>query len=509
MITFNEQDKAKFQEIGIEESQVKQQIENFKYGFPYIVLDRAAKVGDGIFSFSEKEQKELINYYDTEKDTFEIIKMVPASGAASRMFKSLLSYLNDTTSEVPKDVQTCMEQITSFAFYEELKDTLKKNNHDLSTLLENKDYKTILEYLMLEKGMNYANKPKALLLFHRYEDDVRTALEEHFVEGAQYIQAGDDEVKIHFTVSPEHLPAFKSMVKEISKKYEKAYQVNFYITYSVQKPSTDTIAVTLDNQIFRLSDNSILFRPGGHGALIHNLNDLEEEIVFIKNIDNVVPDHLKQDTYTYKKVLGGLLLRLKTQIDDYIDLLYEGSATEEELEEMRAFAEKHLLIHFDKETFALKDTEVKLDMLYETFNRPIRICGMVKNEGEPGGGPFWVKEESGKLSLQIVESAQIDMGNKQQAAIVGNATHFNPVDLVCCITNAYNEKFDLTDFINEKTGFISQKSKDGSTIKVQELPGLWNGAMADWITVFVEVPVSTFNPVKTINDLLRPQHQPK
>ncbi len=509
MITFNDNDKRRFKEIGIDEAQVKSQIENFKYGFPYINLDRAARVGDGIFSFSEKEQAALIDYYEKEKNDFEVIKLVPASGAASRMFKALLSYLNDTTAAVSVEVQTCMDNIRSFAFYDDLKKTLKDHQYEISDLLSKKDYRTILTYLMLEKGMNYANKPKALLAFHSYEDDVRLALEEHFVEGVEYVKGSDKEVKIHFTVSPEHLSDFKAMVKEKKEKYEKTYQVNFYVTYSIQKPSTDTIAVTLDNQPFRLENGSILFRPGGHGALIHNLNDLEEDIVFIKNIDNVVPDHLKPDTYAYKKVLGGLLLQLKNKIDDYVDLLYDGNVTDEEFEEMRDFAEKRLLIHFDQETFALKEKEEKLDMLYQVFNRPIRVCGMVKNEGEPGGGPFWVKEETGKLSLQIVESAQIDMGSKQQAAIVQSATHFNPVDLVCGITNAYEEKFDLLDFVNEKTGFISQKSKDGKMLKAQELPGLWNGAMADWITVFVEVPVTTFNPVKVVNDLLRPQHQPK
>jgi len=518
MINLNDRDLQQIKEKKIPVETIEKQIQQFKEGFPYIQLDRPATIGDGVFKFDDRKVQELVQYYENRYQEFDTIKFVPASGAASRMFKDLYAFMQDYTGsekqlqELEKQdgfhsVKYFLDHLHEFAFYHELKHTMRESGYDLEDCRKNKYFKVILEYLLTEKGMNYANKPKALLLFHTENGDSRLSLEEHLVEGAHYAQNKKGTVKIHFTVSPEHLSDFKHSIQQKKIKFENKFRVHYDISYSVQKPSTDTIAVTPGNEPFRDDKGTLLFRPGGHGALIENLNDLEEEIVFIKNIDNVVPDRLKNHTHLYKKVLGGYLLKVKNQIDEYLELLNEGSATEQELEEMRAFAYDELLLFNNKESFSKKDYIEKVDLLYNQLNRPVRVCGMVKNEGEPGGGPFWVKSESGKTSLQIVEKAQIDFNKKNQSKIAAQATHFNPVDLVCALKDFKGDSFDLKQFVDPSTGFISEKSKNGKKLKALELPGLWNGAMADWITVFVEVPIITFNPVKIINDLLRENHK--
>ncbi len=518
MINLSERDLQQLKEKNIDKQKIDEQILNFEKGFPYIRLVRPATISDGIFKFSEKETEDLVNYYDGSIKNFDTIKFVPASGAASRMFKDLYAFMQNYTGSDEdleeldnqkgfSSVKYFLDHIEEFAFYGDLKRVMRNSGHDLEECIKKQYFKLVLEYLLTSKGLDYANKPKALLLFHQYEGGPRLALEEHLVEGANYVKSAKDKSKVHFTVSPEHMEAFKHAVNQKKIKYESKFRVSFGINYSVQKPSTDTIAVTPDNEPFRNDEGSILFRPGGHGALIENLNDLEEDIVFIKNIDNIVPDRLKPHTYKYKKVIGGYLLKIKEKIDEYLELLNEGSATEQELEEMRAFAEKALLISNNKEAFGKKEYIERVDILFNQLNRPVRVCGMVKNEGEPGGGPFWIQEPSGKESLQIIEKAQIDFDNEKQASIAAQATHFNPVDLVCALNDFKGEPFDLKQFVDPSTGFISEKSKDGKKLKAQELPGLWNGAMADWITVFVEVPIITFNPVKIINDLLRDNHK--
>ena len=349
--------------------------------------------------------------------------------------------------------------------------------------------------------------PKGLLLFHDYNDEPRLAVEEHLVEAAHYSNDKTNTSRIHLTVSPEHQQKFEEAINTKKEKFEKRFDVDYNIGFSEQHPSTDTIAVNINNEPFRNSDGSLVFRPGGHGALIENLNELKGEIIFIKNIDNIVPDRLKGETYLYKKVLGGLLFKLQKQNFEFLEMLEDGNLLDEELNQVCAFAEKELNIFIPNAYRGYEKME-KVDFLYNKMNRPIRICGMVKNEGEPGGGPFWVVDENDDESLQIVEASQINFLDESQKIIVNNATHFNPVDLACGVRNYKGVNFDLHEFIDPETGFISIKSKDGKDLKAQELPGLWNGAMADWITVFVETPLITFNPVKTINDLLRPQHQP-
>jgi len=350
--------------------------------------------------------------------------------------------------------------------------------------------------------------PKALLHFHLYPDGPRRAFEEHLVEAAHYAADKKGVARVHFTVSPEHQQEFEEAVESARTKYENHFGIHFNISFSQQKSSTDTMAVDMDNEPFRNEDGSLLFRPGGHGALIENLNDLKGEIIFVKNIDNIVPDRLRDTTYLYKKVIGGLLFRLQEKAFYYLDKLEEGNLSDEELDEIKTFAREQLNIFIPVAYEGYEKIE-KIDFLFNKINRPMRVAGMVKNEGEPGGGPFWVVNEQDEWSLQIVESSQMNLKDAEQQKIVSGATHFNPVDLVCGVRDYQGNPFDLREFVDPQTGFISVKSKDGRELKALELPGLWNGAMADWITLFVEAPLVTFNPVKTINDLLRPQHQPE
>lgn len=516
---FTEKDLHQINSMGIDPKTVERQIENFRNGFPFIRLSAPATTENGLISFSEKDAKALEAYFDENKNDYEILKFVPASGAASRMFKHLLAFRNEfkgSSEEVAEleaqndfnSVGYFFKNLNKFAFYEALKKVIQENNLDLETLIAQKDYNTILDFFLTEKGLNYALLPKALLYFHNYRDGARRAFEEHLVEAARYTADKDGIARVHFTVSPEHQPEFERIFESVKGKYEKQFGVTYQLGFSQQKPSTDTVAVDMDNNPLRKGDGSLTFRPGGHGALLENLNDLDSEIIFIKNIDNIVPDRIRDATYLYKKVIGGLLFQLQEQTFEYLDILDEGNASDEELEEIRTFAKEKLSLFIPK-AYDGYDKMAKTDFLYNKLNRPIRIAGMVKNEGEPGGGPFWVHDKRSEFSLQIVESSQIDFGNQKQNEIVSKATHFNPVDLICGLHNFKGEKFDLHDFVDPETGFISLKSNHGVDLKALELPGLWNGAMADWITIFVEVPLITFNPVKTINDLLRLQHQPE
>lgn len=502
---------------GITAEQLSNQIKQFKSGFPYINLVAAATDKDGIISLDEAELQHLIDYYNDNRSAYSILKFVPASGAASRMFKHLFEFVEKyKNKEIPasaladsndfNSVAYFFAKLSQFAFYDDLKKVLKKDGLDISSLLSKRDYVTVLEYLLLDKGLGYGNKPKALLKFHRYATANRLALEEHLVEAAVYCADHDGNSHVHFTISPEHKSSFIAAINKVKETYEKQFDVTFTISYSEQKPSTDTLAVDMENAPFRDDDKSLLFRPGGHGALIENLNDLKNEVVFVKNIDNIVPDALREETYRYNKAIGGLLMELQDTCFQHLEWLDMGDLEEEELEEIADFAKNKLMIDLTDAFESYSHIE-KIDFLFNKLNRPMRICGMVKNEGEPGGGPFWVEDENGSRSLQIVESSQINLTDKKQREILDKATHFNPVDLVCGLYNFKGNKFNLPDYVDPQTGFISVKSKDGRELKALELPGLWNGAMADWITVFVETPIITFNPVKTINDLLRPQHQ--
>jgi len=507
---FTEKDKNQIKTRGSQIDRVVSQIEKFKTGFPYLQIEAAASVGNGIIRLKDEELAKRIDLYDQKiSEKTKPLKFIPASGAASRMFKSLFEALEayeDGDSEENilqenKAAKIYSDNFEKFAFISELHESVRDGKAEMNN-------KNQIDFLLNSKGLNYGSLPKGLLKFHSYENNARTPFEEHLVEGAKYATDKNGKANLHFTVSPEHQPEFENLLNIIKTDYENTLGVTFTISFSQQKPSTDTIAVDLNNKPFRENDGNLLFRPGGHGALIENLNDLNADIIFIKNIDNVVPDRLKQSTVDYKKALAGVLLKHQEKLFFYQKELNEKhhiALDSAFLAEASNFLENTLNTKPAENQYYTEKEEL-VYYLREKLMRPLRVCGMVKNEGEPGGGPFWARNSDGTVSLQVVESSQIDAESVQQQSIAKNATHFNPVDLVCGVKNYLGEKFDLKEFTDPKTGFISKKSKDGRELKAQELPGLWNGAMSNWNTLFVEVPIATFNPVKTVNDLLREQH---
>ena len=431
---------------------------------------------------------------------------MPASGAASRMFKNMFVFLGADYDVPTTDFEKkFFVHIHSFAFFNDLNAACMDNTgKTINALLEERQYKAIVSNLLEAAGLNYGALPKGLLKFHRYADGVRTPLEEHLVEGALYAAGKSGEANVHFTVSTEHRQLFQQLVDAKVAEYEAKYGIRYHVSFSEQKPSTDTVAADMENKPFR-DKGKLLFRPGGHGALIENLNDLDADVVFIKNIDNVVPDRLKGDTVTYKKLLAGVLVTLQAKAFDYLRLLDGGHYSHDQLEEIIRFVQRDLRCR-RADLKQLEDADLVI-YLRKKLNRPMRVCGMVKNVGEPGGGPFLAYNPDGTVSLQILESSQIDMKDPEKKAMFEQGTHFNPVDLVCAVRDYKGNKFNLLNYVDKATGFISYKSKGGKELKALELPGLWNGSMSDWNTVFVEVPLSTFNPVKTVNDLLREQHQ--
>ena len=504
---FTESDLKQIAARGITEEQVRQQLEQIAEGFPFLKLEAAASVEKGIVAPDSEERGAYVKAWQDYKDEgHAIVKFVPASGAASRMFKNMFAFV-DADYDVPTtDFEKCyFERIRDFAFREELCDKCKQNEgKNIKTLLAEGNYKAIARNMLAAEGLNYGQLPKGLLLFHNYEDGPRTPMEEHLVEAAMYASS-NGKANVHFTVSHEHLELFKNKVAEKLEKYANQFGVTYNVSFSEQKPSTDTIAANTDNTPFRNADGSLLFRPGGHGALIENLNEIDADIVFIKNIDNVVPDRLKPATVEWKQVIAGVLVTLQAKAFDYLRLLDSGRYTHEQLEEIIRFVQRDLCCR-KTDIKELEDADLVI-YLRKKLNRPMRVCGVVKNVGEPGGGPFLTYNQDGTVSLQILESSQIDTANEEYVKMFKNGTHFNPVDLVCATKDYKGNRFNLPDYVDRSTGFISSKSKNGKELKALELPGLWNGAMSDWNTIFVEVPLETFNPVKTVNDLLREQHQ--
>lgn len=474
---FTEKDLQQIAARGVTVEAVERQIENFRRGFPFLKVVRAASPADGIVMLDPAAADRAAARYDAARCS--VVKFVPASGAATRMFKELFEFVNE--GKRGKGIDTLVDNIRRFAFWPELE----------AVVPEGADDRTLVSAIVKE-GLGYGSKPKGLVTFHAYPEGARKAVEEHLVEGAQYA-AHEGTVRIHFTVSPEHRAGFEALLAERVPLYERRFGVRYDISFSVQKPSTDTIAVNPDNTPFRQDDGSLLFRPAGHGALIENLNEIDADVIFIKNIDNVTTDARRGDTVRYKKVLAGLLLDLQERAFGYLKALDAGTA---DLAAVAAFVERELCVKLP----AAYDAA----LLRSVLDRPIRLCGMVRNEGEPGGGPFWVGNPDGTESLQIAESSQIA---PDDLPLMQSATHFNPVDLVCGVRDSKGCKFDLRRYTDPATGFISSKSSGGRDLRAQELPGLWNGAMAKWNTVFVDVPVTTFSPVKVVQDLLRPQHQ--
>jgi hypothetical protein len=502
-------DKEQLQSKGISEQQITRQLGSFIKGFPYLKLYAAASAENGgiMVPGSDAEDKYLAAWDTYTRSEHRVLKFVPASGAASRMFKDLFAFL-DASYDVPTTdfEKIFFAHITAFAFFDELdKKCRQLHGKDIKALTAEGQYKAVVAALLKSDGLNYGALPKGMLLFHRYPEGPRTPMEEHLVEGALYARDHQDHVKIHFTVSHEHKEYFEALVAAKKSFYEQRFGVTYDVSFSEQKSSTDTLAVDMNNQPFRMDDGTLLFRPGGHGALIENLNDLDEDVIFIKNIDNVVPDRLKDATVRYKKVIAGVLVTLQQKIFQYMKLIDSGKYTHDEVLEIIRFVQQSLCCR-NPETKNMEDADLIL-YLRGKLNRPLRVCGMVKNVGEPGGGPFLVFNADGSYSLQILESSQIDTSDAKAKEMFTKGTHFNPVDLVCAVRDYRGHKFDLTQFVDPSTGFISHKSKNGRDLKALELPGLWNGAMSCWNTVFVEVPLATFNPVKTVNDLLREQHQ--
>lgn len=503
----SERDLKQIADKGISEKQIENQLNEFKTGFPFLRLEAAASVEHGIVATTEESRAKFEKSWEQYKAAGKkVVKFVPASGAASRMFKDMFAFVDAEYDKPTTDFEKkYFDNIEKFAFYGELNDVcLKNEGKDIPTLLAEGNYKAVAAEMLKAEGLNYGQLPKGMLLFHKYAEGPRTPMEEHLVEAALYA-ASNGEANIHFTVSHEHMPFFQKKVADKADFYAKKYGVEYDISFSEQKPSTDTIAANPDNTPFRNADGSLLFRPGGHGALIENLNEIDADVIFIKNIDNVVPDRLKGETVTYKQVIAGVLVTLQQKAFEYLRLLDAGTYNHEKLEEIIRFVQQDLCCR-KADIKNLEDADLVI-YLREKLNRPMRVCGVVKNVGEPGGGPFLTYNQDGTVSLQILESSQIDKNNAEYMEMFTKGTHFNPVDLVCAVKDYKGQPFNLPDFVDRTTGFISSKSKNGKELKALELPGLWNGAMSNWNTVFVEVPLATFNPVKTVNDLLREQHQ--
>lgn len=484
---------------------IQQQLESFKQGFPFLRLVGPATPARGIQVWEEKQVQHYQRFFERKAVELDIVKFVPASGAASRMFKDLFSFL-DSEGDLAQSAfaQKFIEKIKHFAFYQDLDAVLQQGGESIERVLEKKEYKKLVAALLTETGLNYGNLPKGLLKFHAYTEANRCPAEEHLVEGIQYGIGKNKEVHIHFTVSPEHEEGFAKEINQHLPRLQKSTGLVFRVSYSHQKKSTDTIAVDEANEPFLEDDGSLLFRPAGHGALLENLNEVSADLIFIKNIDNVVPDRLKPVTKSYKMAIAGLLLEVQSRVFEALKALEEVST-----QSVRKAQEVYV-----SDLGGLVPTGIQNASLAEQaaffqvkLNRPIRVCGMVKNTGEPGGGPFWIHEKDGTQSLQILETAQIDLNDSESKQHFQGSTHFNPVDLVCGTRDYRGQAFDLLQFRDMNTGFITEKSKNGKVLKALELPGLWNGAMANWNTLFVEVPLVTFNPVKTINDLLREEHQ--
>lgn len=501
---FSEKEIEQIEKRGSEIKEVEQQILNFVNGFPYLDAKRAASVGDGILKFTDEEVEKYQNFYIEKSISKKIIKFVPASGAASRMFKELFAFSEDNDFDSNKAAQAFISGLTDFAFYDQLVAGLASKGVGIQDALESKNYAVIVNELLSSEGMDYGSLPKGLLKFHTYNEKTRTPVEEHFSEGASYAVSAGDSVNLHFTVSSEHQSKFERHVGEIKSFYEELTGVTYDISFSQQKKSTDTIAVDMENKPF-VDGDEILFRPAGHGALLANLDDLDGDVVFIKNIDNVVPDQLKDSTIQFKQVIGGLMIELQDKIFELTEKL-SAAADADAIEEAAVFLSSKINLNLP-ETYGSRNLEEKAEYLLSKLDRPVRVCGMVKNTGEPGGGPFWVFDQDGTQAIQIGETAQIDLTNSSQAEMLKNSTHFSPTDLVCGIKDRNGRKYDLMKHRDPQTGFITSKSKSGRDLKAQELPGLWNGSMANWNSVMVEVPLSTFNPVKSVNDLLKPAHQ--
>ena len=518
-MSFTENDIKQIKSKGLTTKDVESQIELFKTGIPFTNIAEAATIANGITALNDTLIEDSIAFFEQKKNTISLVKFVPASGAATRMFKFLFQFIKDYNPNKEsinafinknklKDLSLFSVGLEKLPFYNIVLEALEAKNIDFNKLSNSKKIWHFVQIMLDEDALNFGNSPKGLLPFHKYKSShISTAFEEHLYEAALYASV-NNKAELHFTISERFKDKFDEEFKRIEEYVENGTGVSFNISFSYQHESTDTIAVTLKDTPFREDDESLLFRPSGHGALLKNLNALDADIVFVKNIDNVVVKYYKEEVAKYKKVLAGILLKLQEKTFDFLHYLDNKETKEIDFNTIETFLSKELSIKISSEYKKYTD-HYKIEYLREKLNRPIRICGMVKNEGEPGGGPFWVKNKYSNQSLQIVESAQINLKDKKQKGLLKNATHFNPVDLVCGVKNYKGEKFDLENYVDHNAAFITMKTKTGKDLKALELPGLWNGSMAFWNTIFVEVPIITFNPVKTVNDLLKAPHQIK
>lgn len=500
---FTDRQISQIKSLGLSIDEVLQQIEMLKKGTVHLDLVRPCRIGDGIVVIEEKRFSELKARYEEAASEGRATVFIPASGAATRMFREWFRMLEADETPESEYSKSLMKNFPRFAFYGDLVELCKSRRLGIDDLLFNGDYKEVLRLILFENGLNYGNMPKALIKFHRYRDDTRTALEEQIVEAAQYVRDKNKICRIHFTVSENHLEIVKNFIKRVCSSYEKRLDCILEISLSTQNRKTNTITLTVDNKPYVLHDGNILFRPGGHGSLLDNLCNIRGDIVFLKNIDNCSCDRNRETYVQYKKILGGYLLYLQDRIFSFLKILTEGKADENQLSFIEDFCEKELFISFKRAS----DLKMRKERLLNILNRPLRVCGVVRNEGEPGGGPFWVKHKDGRYSVQIVEESQVDLQNTLQRDIWQSATHFNPVDIVCGVKNYTGENFDLRRFSDPDTYTVTIKSERGQDIKALEHPGLWNGSMAFWNSVFVDIPIETFNPVKVVDDLLRFSHQ--
>ena len=518
-VEFTAADREQMEALGITESQVREQIDIFRRNAFYVRLDSPCTHRYGVRALSDSDIKRCLHFHRDAARRGRFSKFVPASGAATRMFQSLLQIYHmpqylmmheelqqraERGVAVVQDFVRFIDNVRRFAFAEDLEKILRRDGLALDRLILDRRFQTVLQYLLTERGLNYGALPKGLLKFHRYESECRTAFEEHLVESHRYVENGSGGCRVHFTVSPEHEADFGRLWKRVKPVYAERYGCLFDVCFSNQSPSTDTIAVDMEDRPFRDSTGRLVFRPGGHGALLKNLSELEGDLVFVKNIDNLVPDRLKEPTIHWKCVLGGFLVEVQERVHDLVRRMRDGAAPEV-VEEATLLARGELSIRLP-EGFDQWPRIRRYAFLLDRLDRPIRVCGVVANTGEPGGAPFWVEDATGAVTLQIVEKAQVDFSSQEQSEIWNASTHFNPVDLVCGLRDPDGKLYDLERYIDRNAVFISRKSKDGRDLKALELPGLWNGAMAGWITIALEVPHITFNPVKTIFDLLRPEH---
>ncbi len=519
-VEFTRAERQQLASLGISEDQVRRQLAIFRQPPFFQTLVRPCTPGDGIRRIAPEEMAKYLTLHQEAAGTGRFSKFVPASGAATRMFQVLhqiyqayhqdMAAINRKAREgdaTARDFVWLLENFQAVPFYADLKEVMAREGHDLDKLLRAGRFKLILRYLLDDRGLNYGALPKGLLKFHCYFTGCRTPVEEHLIEAAHYAKDRHGVCRLHFTISPEHESRFRKLLEEVLPRCEQECQAMYEIGFSHQKRSTDTIAVDQDNRPFKDGRGRLLFRPGGHGALLENLYDLKADLVYIKNIDNIAPDHLKEPTFLWKRVLGGYLVDLQNRVHRCLRRLRRGEEPAPAAEALAFCREVPGLS--PPAGFEAWTPAAQRDYLFLKLHRPVRVCGMVPNLGEPGGGPFWVAGADSSLSCQIVEQAQVNLDDSGQAAIWRAATHFNPVDMVCAVRDDRGDSYDLSRYIDPRAVLISQKSREGRELKALELPGLWNGAMADWITVFVEIPGSTFSPVKTVVDLLRAEHQPE